>query len=363
MARLPADGTSVQTCSSGSIQSTPSLLAAPAAEKTTEQDDDGHDAGNLSAKPLAEPVPDVGNTAVAVLDAHEAAAGRTGGEEGREVESSTSLPPGEGVSPTPEAVERTDSQEACPAVHQELEIGAVALIDDATEEKADQSVDAAAILHEDAKLPDTQAVAASTPPCVDDIGDSSSAAETGGTTCTVAPARPSVLAETKLELVGEYSEAVVTLADPATETDVDAAVELGGGQALTGHGEESEGESTSPKSPPLKQDRNSDLETDGAQDSEANPEQEGVFIPSKSFTGAQLGYAFKTGDKGLGFYVDGYVDQPVRGKPMSSHRPWNAGPGEQAIRRRPLGPIPKPFKKIVPLRTRKEKKAAEESDT
>ncbi|CAM9101749.1 unnamed protein product, partial [Hapterophycus canaliculatus] len=90
---------------------------------------------------------------------------------------------------------------------------------------------------------------------------------------------------------------------------------------------------------------------------------EGVFVLAACFTGARPGYVFKTGDKGLGFYVDGYIDHSARGALVVSHRPWNAGPGEQANRRGPLGPIPKPFKKIVPFRTRQEKKAAEESDT
>lgn len=90
---------------------------------------------------------------------------------------------------------------------------------------------------------------------------------------------------------------------------------------------------------------------------------EDVFVACGSFTGAKPGYVFKTGDRGLGFYIDGYVDQSARGALILSHRPWNAGPGELANRRGPLGPIPKLFKKIVPFRTRQEKKAAEESDT
>ncbi|CAN0554647.1 unnamed protein product, partial [Ectocarpus sp. 8 AP-2014] len=31
---------------------------------------------------------------------------------------------------------------------------------------------------------------------------------------------------------------------------------------------------------------------------------EEVFVSSSCFTGAKDGYVFKTGDKGLGFYVD-----------------------------------------------------------
>lgn len=274
MMRLPADGKSVQSRSSGSIQSTPSLSAAPAAEKTKEpdggHDEAGHsDAGNhpLPATPVAEPVPSAG-ISVPVLDEHEAVAGLTGDEERQEVEKKES----EG---------------------------------------------------EEATIP-------------------------------------------KIELVDGESDAVTTtaaVADPAAEADLEAAEELGDGKALAGQVNESQGKAVTPELPPLEQDRKSDREADGAHDSEANPEEEEVmFIPSKCFTGAKLGYVFKTGDKGLGFYVEGYVDQPVRGKLMSAHRPWNAGPGELAIRRGPLGPIPKPFMKIVPFRTREEKKAAEESD-
>lgn len=364
MARLPADGNSVQSSSSGSIQSTPS--AAPAAGNMTEQDG-GHDEArhtgegdHLSAKPLAEPVPSAGTAPV--LDAHEAAEGCAGDgdEKGQEVESS--IPPiqGDGASPTAQ-VALTASQEACPPVHPELEIGGAAPNDDASMGKKDQS------LREDAKLPSVQGVEkplqafTNRTACVDDSVDSYSAAETGGTT-VVTPPRPSILAEGSLALVHENSGATTRAAGPAVETGVETAEELGGGQALAGQEEESEGEASTPKSPPRKQGRKSDSETDGEQDSEADPEQEDVFIPSKGFTGAKPGYVFKTGDKGLGFYVEGHVDQPVRGKPMLSHRPWNAGPGELAIRRGPLGPIPKPFEKIVPFQTRKEKKAAEESD-
>lgn len=368
MARLPADGKSVQSRSSGSIQSTPSLSAAPAAEKTTEQD--GHetgctDAGNhMSAKPLTEPVSDAGTTtSTPVLGAHDNALGRIGDEEGQKVESSTSLPSGECASPTPEDA-LTAPREACPDAHPELQIGDVALNGGASMGRTDQCLHAASVLHEDAKLPDThgeerplQVFTTHTPSCVDVVADSCSAVENGG---TVTPPPPSVLAEVNVELVAENSEAVTTIADPAAQTDKETTEEPGGGQALAG--QERDGETTTPKSPPPEQDRKSDRETDGAQDYEANPEQEDVFIPFKCFNGARPGYVFKTGDKGLGFYVEGYVDEPLSAKPPSSHRPWNAGPGDQAIRRAPLGPIPKPFKKIAPFRTREEKKAAEESD-
>lgn len=410
MARLPADGKSVQSRSSGSIQSTPSLPAAstaPSAENTTEQNGGQHEAGDTddaSAKPVPTPLPDAAGTTTPVLDAHEAVAGSTGDEEGQEAES-TLLPPGEGASPSSD-ITLTASQGACPAVHPAgIEFGAVALNDGATTEgETEQSVGAATVLHEDGKLPEKplQAFNADTPP---------SSAETEGAVET--PPRPSALADSELELVGESptavtstagraaetgaetaeelgggqapagqekdsegeaatpeielvggkSEAVTPIPDPdAAETDAETVEELGIGQASAGRGKDSEGKVTIQKSPSLTQDGKPDRETDAAQDSEANPRQEVAFIPSKSFTGAKLGYVFKTGDKGLGFYVEGYVDQPVKGRPVSSHRPWNAGPGELAIRRAPLGPIPNPFKKIVPFRTREETKAAQESD-
>ena len=404
MARLPTDGKSVQSHSSGSIQSAPSLPAAPAApsaENTADQNGDHDGAGttDASAKPLVASVPDAGTTA-SILDAHETVAGRTGDQEGQEVENSTLVPPGEGASPSSD-IALTASQGSCPAVHPGLECGAVALNDGATEEEeTEPTAEAAALVHDDGKPPDKplQAFNANTPP---------SSAETG-TSVETSP-QPTALADTELELVAENSKAVTTLAGPTTETNVETAeessqalaaqgnesegkattpkIELvggkcevtimpdhasetdatmaeepGGGQALASQGKENEGEISIPKSPSLKQDRTSDQETEGAQDSEANPGQEEKFFPSNSFTGAKLGYVFKTGDKGLGFYVEGYVDQPVRDKYMHSHRPWNAGPGELAIRRGPLGPIPKPFKKIVPFRTREETKAAQESD-
>lgn len=408
MARLPADGDSSQSRSSGSIQSTPNFPSAPAAGNTTELDG-GHDEAGQT---------DAGTTA-AVLGAHEATMGRTDDEEDGKVEGSTSLPLGGAANPT-QNVALTDPQEAVAN-------------DDAR--KADQSVDEAAALHEAAKLPDTHGLGRAEKPLQDFTASTYSyvdgIAKTGGTAVT--PPRPSVLAESKFELVGDNSETATTLADPAAETDVatveelgggqapsgqgkesvgeatipkmelagedsgavtistDPAVEtdvvtaeeLGGGQTLAGHGKESDGEATMPKMELVEegseavishadpavvtdvettQDQDHNREINGAKDSEATADPEGAFIPSDCFTGAKHGYVFKTGDKGLGLYVEGYVDRPVKGQPMPSHRPWNAGPGELAIRRGPLGPIPKPFKKVVPFRTRKEKDAAEESD-
>lgn len=87
-----------------------------------------------------------------------------------------------------------------------------------------------------------------------------------------------------------------------------------------------------------------------------------VFIPCDSFTGGKPAYVFKLGDKGLGFYVDGYIDQPTKTKRVLSHRPWNAGPGDEAIRRGPIGPVHKLFKKSLAL-CRDREKATAESDT
>lgn len=436
MSRLPADGKSVQSHSSGSIQSTPSLSAAPAAEKTTGQEDDHEDAGRpndaagdhmLSAEAMAEPVPDASAIAPA-SDADETEVGRTGDARGQEVESSTSMPSGEGAIPAPEDA-ATASQEAFfPAARPGPEVGNLALHDGASAVMGtDRYIGAASVLDKDTKLPDSdgvekrlQAFTAPTPSCADDgvVADSCSAVDTGATAVAPpSPSPPSVLAEANAEfvdgnsgaattiagpaaetdvatteeqrggqtavagqgkenegeaamprtkVVGENSEAVTTaVADPAAETGVETTEEQRGGQALAFQGRESDGETTAPRSPRLEEEQDtkkSNREIDGEQDSEAEPEREDAFIPSECFTRARPGYVFKTGDKGLGFYVEGYVDQPVKGKPLSSHRPWNAGPGEQAIRRGPLGPIPKPFKKIVPFRTREEKKAAEESD-
>ncbi|CAN0476521.1 unnamed protein product, partial [Scytosiphon promiscuus] len=73
----------------------------------------------------------------------------------------------------------------------------------------------------------------------------------------------------------------------------------------------------------------------------ADSNQGGVFFPSQSFDGAKDGYVFRLGDKGLGFYVVGYVDHPTKAKHAPLHRPWNAGPGDDVIRRAPIGPVHK----------------------
>lgn len=102
------------------------------------------------------------------------------------------------------------------------------------------------------------------------------------------------------------------------------------------------------------------VEADGVKGgTKADPDQGGVFFPSESFIGARHGYVFRLGDGGLGFYVDGYVDRPTKAKHAPLHRPWNAGPGEDVIRRAPIGPVHKPFKKIK-TRPREGKSAAEE---
>lgn len=94
-------------------------------------------------------------------------------------------------------------------------------------------------------------------------------------------------------------------------------------------------------------------------------EQVEVFLPSEKFTGSKRGYLFKLGDKGLGFYEDGYVDCPTKGKHGTSHRPWNAGPGKDAIRRGPMGPAVKPFTRFKTLRKvdGEAKKIADDSDS
>lgn len=107
-------------------------------------------------------------------------------------------------------------------------------------------------------------------------------------------------------------------------------------------------------------------EENGRSGSDAvNREQVEVFLPSEKFTGSKRGYLFKLGDKGLGFYEDGYVDCPTKGKCGTSHRPWNAGPGKDAIRRGPMGPAVKPFTRFKTLRTvdGEAKKIADDSDS
>lgn len=84
------------------------------------------------------------------------------------------------------------------------------------------------------------------------------------------------------------------------------------------------------------------------------------FCPSESFTGAKSGYVFKLGDQGLGFYLNGYVDNQTKDKRVLVHRPWNAGPGDGAIRRGPLGPTRKPCKKT---KTRHGNREDESDDT
>lgn len=89
-----------------------------------------------------------------------------------------------------------------------------------------------------------------------------------------------------------------------------------------------------------------------------------MFVPSATFAGGKQGYVFKRGDCGVGYYKDGYVDRPKRGSQTPTRRPWNAGPGDDAVRRGPIGPILKPFKNIPTLKNHTEKQgnAAEESD-
>ncbi|CAN0064939.1 unnamed protein product, partial [Discosporangium mesarthrocarpum] len=65
------------------------------------------------------------------------------------------------------------------------------------------------------------------------------------------------------------------------------------------------------------------------------------FIPSEKFDGARPRYVFKVDDQGLGYYVEGYIPTKTR-RAQAVHRPWNAGPGEEAITRGPFGPLKEP---------------------
>lgn len=408
MARLPLDGESVQSRSSGSIQVSPSTPLALAAEATAGptpsvenvkqgegQKDEGQQpthTGGQVATPLDNPT-DNRTAVVAVVHTQQGKSGCTGDDERQEVEDNTSSRPIEGVNCTENGgdttgaqlaevakdamhteVARLQSQEVLPTVEGEFNHTTAVHTDGVIGGNAEHMGGSTTTVHatdEEVMLAGTVGVedvsktelekhlASSTTLITSDnkleLGE---AAETRG---IESPLQPSVDGEDKSGLVGENTEVGMVLAESEAAMGREVAKELEGNQGLAGQGKEDEDESSTVKPSPLDHEE-FNLEKDRDRDSEANPEREGVFFPSKSFTGAKPGYVFKTGDKGLGFYVEGYVGQPVKGTTMLSHRPWNAGPGEGAIRRGPLGPIPKPFTKIVPFRTREDKIAEEESD-
>lgn len=408
MARLPADGQSMQSRSSGSISVPPSTPLALAEEATTgatpsvenvkqgegqkdERRQPSHTGGQV-ATALDNPT---GNrtTAVAVVHAQEGKGGCTGDEECQEY--NTSLRPVEGVNCSKNEgdttgfrlaevandaicseVARIQPQEVIPTVEGELKNTTAVYTDGVIGRNAENVGGPTTTVQandEEAKLAGTvvevedvskteleKHLQASSTTLIsnDNKPELGAAVETRR---TESPLQPSDDGDDKSGLVSENTDLGMLLTESEAATGRKAAKNLGSNQELAGHEKEDEEESSIVKPSPLDHEVLT-LEKDRARDSEATPEQDGVFFPSKSFTSARPGYVFKTGDKGLGFYVEGYVGQSVKGTTMLSHRPWNAGPGEGAIRRGPLGPIPKPFTKIVPFRTREEKIADEESD-
>lgn len=150
-------------------------------------------------------------------------------------------------------------------------------------------------------------------------------------------------AEQESQLVNGGSEALVACTEEEGMSNVEAR------RTIASHKEAS---TTTPPSPEKVYDGD-----------KPDPTEEEVFFLCQSFTEAKPGFVFKLGDRGLGFYVDGYVDRPTKEKCKTSHPPWNAGPGNDAIRRAPMGPVPKPFKRIPTRGASEEAKAAEESDT
>lgn len=381
MTRLPADGDSVHSSrSSRSTQSTPSLPLAPAAEKM--KDEAGQqEEGNRS---MPQTAPDVGVSAAAaavvIVDTHKDQAGCPGDEGASAVEHSVGLPPMEPACtpvndsrPSVEDAAPRSPQEACATARPQLEDSSSTMIivdNDVMEEKG------SSISHDDTVLSESpnrghapiveqslEQTSTTTPVSAQDNGEPCSVVETGG---IGTPVQLPVEAEARLELLNTSVEPEVVLAEPEGQPEgqpeatpcLGTAEELAleGRQAFGGQGKE-DGDAVIATPTRSIQDEKSNPEMDRAEDSEV------VFLPSKSFTSAMPGYVFKTGDKGLGFYIEGYVDQPAKGAPARSHRPWNAGPGAAANRRGPLGPVPKPFKKIVPFLAEEEKRAAEESDT
>lgn len=193
--------------------------------------------------------------------------------------------------------------------------------------------------------------------CVDGEADSSTADR------ITAAARPAV-AEIGVDEVGARLET-------SNEAEGQSGCVVGGGVpeteiVQTEHHEgatDREGDRTEaapvamPPSP--KQSQLLDVDSNGVNNgTKASPNEGKVFLLSESFDGAKHGYVFRLGDKGLGFYVDGYVDRPTKAKHAPFHRPWNAGPGDYVIRRGPIGPVHKPFKKIK-TRPREGKSAAD----
>lgn len=406
MARLPADGESVQSRSSGSIKTTPNVplalaLEAAAGASTLADAKVGQHAAQLdttsdasAAKPVEEPATE--NTLlpqihVAKLDAHKDEEGCTGAGECQLGENTTRPIPDPSTNATtcgtaliimaaatatqPLGITPTYSLEGFPTPMSEVGDDKATFDESAENPSKENNVDESKADHiGDKNEPCDGEVARQTTAVID---KHMGACETADgyvdhkiESCAVAEMvgigaspQPLVQADVTSEAISANHEAGLRQAELIAVLDVEIDGEQEGGPTLTDHEEEKQ-EITSAVTSPQNQGEGSTQDVKETEDSDsANPKDGEVFVSSSCFTGAKDGYVFKTGDKGLGFYVDGYVDRQARRKRSLSHRPWNAGPGEQASKRGPLGPAPKPFKKIVPYRTQQEKRAAEENDT
>lgn len=401
MARLPADGESVQSLSSGSIKTTPgvplALAVEAAAEASTLADPKGQHAAQLdsttsdvSAKPEEEPATQdtlLPQIHVATLDAHNDEEGCAGAGECQLGENTTLPVPGPSTelmaaatATQPLGLTRTCSQEGFLTPMSVVGDDKVAFDESAENPSKKNNVGESKADHIGENEPcngevprQTTAVidkhmgaCETTDGFVDGKIESCAVAEMGE---IGASPQPLVLADVTSEALSANPEAGLRQTELNAVSDVEIEQQEEGGPTLTDHEEEKQ-ETAISVTCPQNQDEGSTQDMKESQDvketedsDSANPKDEEVFVSSSCFTGAKDGYVFKTGDKGLGFYVDGYVDRHARRKRSLSHRPWNAGPGEQATKRGPLGPAPKPFKKIVPYRTQKEKRTAEENDT
>ncbi|CAM9113005.1 unnamed protein product [Ectocarpus fasciculatus] len=396
MARLPADGESVQSRSSGSIKTTPdvplALAVEAAAGASTLADAKGQHAaqldttGDASAKPEEEPQDTLlPRIHVATVDSHKDEEGCAGARECQLGENTTRPVPGPSTNATcatelmetatARGIAPTRPQEGLPTPTSEVGDDKVAFDEKVgnpskennvvDESKADhigehEPCDGEAPRQTKAVIDKHMGVCETADGFVEDKIESCAVAEVGE---IGASPQPLVQVDLTSEALSANPEAGLSHAELNAVSDVEIDEEQQGGPTLTDHEEEKQGTTTAVTCP-QNQDEESAQDVKETEDSDsANPSDEEVFFSSSCFTGAKDGYVFKTGDKGLGFYVDGYVDRQARRKRSLSHRPWNAGPGEQATKRGPLGPVPKPFKKIVPYRTRKEKRAAEENDT
>ncbi|CAM9274564.1 unnamed protein product [Scytosiphon promiscuus] len=376
MARLPADGESVQSRSSETVQNVPDIplqagvvgKALADAKKQAEQEDKMCAAGNetaesdsLSLIPTGEgPTCDDGAATACKIGMNRTEDEYVNDEKGEINDGYTaSSSPVEGsrlITTCTTADDDASGKLAASATADTSHTQSPEDTENATMpracrhgEQAPRATTAEVVQPYRGSLEQTDTVA-------DDIAESRKACITGASLAS----QPSTSVQAETD-----SEACRILSESTTEPGVQVANETQAEPVVVAETEERQRQVATAESLQQIQGREPTADTDGVEDSAMvdRKQREDAFVSATCFTGPRPGYVFKSGDKGLGFYVDGYVDQLTRGALTRSHRPWNAGPGEQANRRGPLGPIPKPFKKIVPFRTRQQRKAAEESDT